>query len=41
MVTARLGRDLEEFRGYRVSMAYPPIPTLAVFHYPLPARPPA
>ena len=36
---ARLGFELEEFRGYRLSLSYPPIPTLAVFHYRLPAAP--
>lgn len=37
VAAARLGCDLAEFRGYRLSLTYPPIPTLAIFHYPLPA----
>ena len=36
-IAQRLGRELDQFRGYRISLTYPPIPTLAIFHYPLPA----
>ena len=35
----RMGHQLEDFRGYRLSMSYPPIPTLAIFHYRLPEAP--
>ncbi|MFT3684690.1 MAG: hypothetical protein QM783_07120 [Phycisphaerales bacterium] len=34
-----LGRPLTEYIGFRVRMAYPPIPALAVFRYELPTRP--
>ena len=35
----RLGWNLDEFRGYRLTMRYPPIPTSAVLRYPLPKAP--
>jgi hypothetical protein len=38
-VCARLGWELGEFRGYRVVMNYPPIPTVLILRYPLPERP--
>ena len=38
-VCDRLGWKLEEFRGYRVVMSYPPIPTVLILRYPLPERP--
>jgi len=31
----RMGRPLEEFRGYRMTLSYPPIPTIFVMHHPL------
>lgn len=34
-----LGHRLEDFRGYRLSMSFPPIPTMALFHYQLPEKP--
>jgi hypothetical protein len=37
LAAERLGRALEEFRGYRVCVTYPPIPTQAIYHYDLPA----
>lgn len=33
-----LGHPLSEYVGFRVRMAYPPIPTMAVFRYTLPER---
>ncbi|MHC4080246.1 MAG: hypothetical protein ACYS15_07110 [Planctomycetota bacterium] len=38
-VCDRLGWSLEAFRGYRVVMSYPPIPTVLILRYPLPERP--
>ena len=38
-VCDRLGWNLQEFRGYRVVMSYPPIPTVLILRYPLPERP--
>ena len=38
-VCERLGWNLEDFRGYRVVMNYPPIPTVLILRYPLPERP--
>ncbi|MEX1025915.1 MAG: hypothetical protein WD226_12650 [Planctomycetota bacterium] len=35
----KIGRSLDEFRGYRVEIAYPPIPSILVLHYPLAPRP--
>jgi len=34
-----LGRPLHEFVGFRVRIAYPPIPTVALFRYALPPAP--
>ncbi len=31
----RLGRGLEEFRGYRMTLSYPPIPSIFVMYHPL------
>ena len=36
-VMARMGWSAEEFSGYRLRMAYPPLPTLLVMRYELPA----
>jgi hypothetical protein len=36
---APLGHPLSDYVGFRVRIAYPPIPTLAVYRYDLPARP--
>jgi len=35
----RLGRDLADFRGYRFTLTYPPIPTVADLYYKLPPGP--
>ena len=35
----RLGWNAADFRGFRFRMRYPPMPTLAIFRYPLPDRP--
>jgi hypothetical protein len=37
--TDRLGRDLSEFHGYRFTMTYPPIPTIADLYYEKPHPP--
>ena len=31
----RLGQPLAKFRGYRISIQYPPVPTCGAFYYPL------
>lgn len=31
----RIGHPLEEFQGYRVTLTYPPIPSILVMHHPL------
>jgi len=38
-VVTQLGWDAGKFRGFRLKMRYPPIPTLAVFRYDLTDRP--
>jgi hypothetical protein len=35
LAAERLGRPLDEFRGYRVTILYPPVPTRGAFYYPL------
>ncbi len=35
-LTSRAGWNLNDFHGFRLSMRFPPIPTLAVLRYPLP-----
>lgn len=39
-VAARsIGRELEEFRAYRIELVYPPIPSMVSLHHALPERP--
>ena len=35
----KAGRPLDEFRGYRIDLSYPPAPTILVMHSPLAERP--
>jgi hypothetical protein len=37
-VFARMGRSAREFRAFRLVMEYPPMPSVALFRYDLPAR---
>jgi hypothetical protein len=39
LVTARLGHGLNEFRGFRVTLKYPPMPATVVLRWPLPDAP--
>lgn len=38
-VMERMGWRLEDFHGFRLRLRYPPIPSLAVTRYELPAAP--
>jgi hypothetical protein len=37
-VFSRVGWNAHDFHGFRLSMHYPPIPTLALYRYELPER---
>lgn len=39
LALSRLGFPAREFRGFRVKLRYPPIPSMLVLRFPLPARP--
>jgi hypothetical protein len=37
-VTERMGYDLSEFYGLRTQLSYPPIPSMLLYRYPMPAK---